>query len=607
MTAQAILTLIILVATLLILATRWLRPDLTAMLAMLALILTGVLTPAEAFSAFGQPLIVIVACIYVLGAALYDTGVATLMANKLVGISSRGLPVLIMVIMLAAGLLSAFLGSLLVVAALMPAVLRIARQAGSSQQTRLAPSQLLLPMVAAATMGNLLTLIGTVSNLVVSDLLVASGHEPLGFFQLTPYGLVSLLLATLWYVLIGHRLLRREMPAEPEQPSLDEVERAYRLDRQLYRLRVRSISDVVGQRLDESNLSADFQLNVLAVQRGSAPPGPVSPDWVLEQNDVLIVEGAKGDVLQAASIHELEPKGAMSLEEFNRLEGETLRMAELMVPFRSQLVGRLLAHTRFRERYGLNILAVHRRGQAIHDDLPQLRLAAGDTLLVQGPLAYLHQIGRDLNLVLVTHLGPQPGDLITRKSRLTVGILAVMVGCVVTGLLPLAVAALAAALLLILTGCISVGRAYRSIDGSVLVLIGGMLPLAMALEKTGIAALIADQLAALSASTGSLAGLLLLYLCASAITQIVANSVTAALMTPIAVSLAAALGLAPGPFAIAIAVAVGTSYATPLTNADNLLVRDGGRYTIRDYVVNGIPLFILQSVAVMGMLAWGIR
>ncbi|MGD8463351.1 MAG: SLC13 family permease [Anaerolineae bacterium] len=599
MSTDAILTLIILVATLLALATRRLRTDLTALSSMLALILTGVLTPTEAFSAFGQPVIAIVASVFVLGAGIYDTGVAAMVASRIVRVSDRGLGVLLLVLMLAAGLMSSVLGSLLVVAALMPAVLRIARQ------SRQPASQLLLPMVAAATMGNLLTLIGTVSNIVVSDLLVASGQEPLGFFSLLPYGVVSLLLAIVWFLYAGRKLLRRDMVEEPQPPTLDEVEHAYDLDRQLYRLRVRSHSDLAGQRLADSGLRVDFGLNVLAVRRHGGNLQPASPDWMLERDDILVVEGPRGDILQAASLHHLEPKGTMPLDEFNQLEGESLRMAELMVPFRSQLVGRTLAQIGFRERYGLNIVAVHRGQTAIHDNLPQCRLETGDALLVQGPIAYLRQIDRDLNLVMVTHLGPQLGDRITAKAGRTLAILALMVTCVVTGLLPLATASLAAVLLLILTRCISVGRAYRSIDGSLLVLIGGMLPLAMALEKTGIAGLVAGYLASLSDSIGPAGVLLLVYLFAVAITQVVSNSVAAALITPVAVNLALAMDLSPQTFAIAIAIAVGASYATSLTNADFLLVRDAGRYTMRDYLVAGLPLFLLQTAAIMILLLMG--
>jgi di/tricarboxylate transporter len=596
MTIQAAVTLTILIVTLVVLGTQRLRPDLTAICATLALILTGILSPAEAFSAFGQPVIIIIPSIYVLGAALVETGVATMIANRLSRLSNQGPVVLMLVIMITAGLLSAVLSSLLVIALLLPAVLRITRR------TRVAPSQLLLPLVAGATMGNLLTVIGTVSTLVVGDLLLVSGGESLGFFGLTPYGLASLALAALWYLLAGRKLLRREAPEEPSQPSLDEVEQAYRLDKQLYRLRVRSISDLIAHRLDDSPLGTSFHLNVLAIQSGDSAPRPARPDWILERDDVLIVEGSRGDILQAAGIHHLEPKGTMPLEEFNRLEHDTLRLAELMVPFRSRLVGKTLAESRFRERYGLNILAVRQQGESIRESLPHQTLQGGDTLLVQGARSTLRRVGRDLDLVLVTHLGPQPGDLITGKARLTLAILGVMLVCVVSGLLSLATATLAAAVVLILTGCVSLERAYQSIDGRVIVLIGGMLPLAMALETTGAAELIAQQFAALSPAVGPMGSLLLLYLFTAVITQVISNMATAALVMPIALNLAAAQGLSPVPFAIAIAVAVTTSYVTPLTNTDNLMIRDAGRYTMRDYLVNGLPIFLLQTTVIMLML-----
>lgn len=597
MSSQAILTLAILIATLLVLASQRIRPDLVAVCALLALILTNVLSPAEAFGAFGQSVIVVVICIYILGAALYDTGVATMIADRLLRVNDRGPQVLLLVLMLTAGLLSAVLSSLLVTVVMMPALLRTARK------SRTAPSQLLLPLVISASAGNLLTVIGTVSNLVVSDLLALSGYEPLSFFSLLPYGLVSLVLVIGWFLLVGHKLLRREPPPEPERPSLDEVEHAYRLDQRLYRLRVRSMSDLVGRRLEEAPLADDFRLNVLAIRPAQGQARPAGSWAVLEQDDVLVVEGTRANIHTAAGRHSLEPIGTMELEEFNRLEQDDLQLAEMMVPFRSRLVGQTLAASRFRERYGLNVLAVHRRGHAIRKKLSDLKLSSGDTLLVQGPQENLRRASRDHSLVLATHLGPERGELITRKAKLTIGILLAMIVAVISGLVSLAPAMLATAIALILTGCISLERAYQSVEGNVVVLIGGMLPLALALDSTGAATAIAGQLAALSPAVGPLGTLLLLYLFAYVITQVVANSATAALMTPIAIRLATAQGLDPAPFAIAMAIAATTSYVTPLSNTDNLLVRERGQYTLRDYLINGLPLFALQTAAIM-ILFW---
>jgi di/tricarboxylate transporter len=596
MTPQAIVTLIILGVTLAILASQRLRPDLTALCATLALLLTGVLDPVEAFSAFGQPVIVIIPAIYVLGAALYETGVAAMIANRLLRFADRGPGFLTVVLILTSGLLSAVLSSMLVVVVMMPAVLRLARK------SRLAPGRLLLPVATGAAVGNLLTIIGTVSNLIVSDLVAVAGYEPLGFFDVTPYGVASLALAVAWYAVAGQRLLRREAPSEEEPPSLGEVEHTYHLEEELYRLRVRSMSDLVGRRLEEVPLSRNFRLNVLAVRSAGGPQHPAEPDWVLDAGDVLIVGGGKGDALQAAGLHGLEPQGSVELEQFDALDEGSLRLAEVMVPFRSELVGKTLAEVGFRRRYGLNILAVHRRGRPIRRRLPGLRLAPGDTLLVQGRAESLHRTDGNRNLVLVNHLGPQPGDVITRKARVTLAILGLMVLTVVSGLLTLGTAALGAAVALVLTGCISLERAYSNIEGSVIVLVGGMLPLAVALQETGAAETLASYLAGLGPAIGPAGTLVLLYLFTVVLTQIVSNSATAALMTPIAIQLAVAQGLAPQLFALAIAAAVTTSYVTPLTNTDNLLIREPGRYTLRDYLANGVPILIAQTATVVVLL-----
>ena len=596
MTPQIAFTLTILLVSLAVMAVQRLRPELTALLVTLARSIAGVLSPTEAFSAFGQPVIIIVPTIFIIGRALNDTGVAAIVARQLLRVGNKSRAMLMLSIMLTAGLLSAVLSSLLVIAALLPAVVRIAKRA------KLAPSQLLMPLAAAATMGSLLTLIGTVSNLVASDALIVSGGQALGFFSLTPYGVASLGLVIVWYLLTGKRLLRRLMPAETSKPSLEEVERSYKMTGQLHRLRVRSASDLIGYPLGSSDLSETYHLNVIAVQSADGKARPARPDSFLEQDDLLIVDGPRGNIFQAAARHALEAKGRVSLDEFNLLEDEELRLAEVMVPFRSRLVGKTLAEARFRELYGLNVLAVHRQNRPIRQDLPHLRLNPGDTLLLQGPVSCIKRVGNDLNLIQVTDLGPESGDLVTRKAGLTAAILGVMLLLVVSGTLSLATASLAATLALILSGCITLDRAYQSIDWRTVIVIGGMFPLAMALEKTGAAQLIAQWMIGLTPSIGSSGTLLLLYFFTALVTQVVSNSVTAALIVPIAVSLATAQNMSPQPFVIAVAIAATASYLTPITNADNLLIRRAGQYTMRDYLINGLPIFILQTVMVMMIL-----
>lgn len=596
MNPQLIFTITLLIATLLVMSSQRLRADLVALLVMLLLILSGVLSPAEVFSAFGQPVIIIIASIFVLGAALYETGVATIIANQILRFTGQGETVLLLVIMVTAGVLTSVLGGMLVLALLMPAVLRISRQ------TQIAPSRLLLPLATMATVGNQLTLIGTPDNVLVSDILASNGHRALGLFTLTPYGLASVGVAMVWYLLFGRRFLSHDFPREPGVPSLEEVEQSYELEKLLYRLRVRSISGLIGTRLADCNLSTVFDLNLIAIQPSGGELKPVLPEWALEQDDLLIVTGGYSQVLQAASHHNLEVKGGVQLNEFSRLEQETLRLAEVIVPIRSPLIGRSLADIDFRTRYGLNILAVQREGKAMRKKLSALALATGDALLVQGPLRYIQEVGQDPSLVLMTDLSPRPGDLVTGKAGLTLIILGLMLLSVVLGLLSLATAGLVAAVALVLTGCLSLERAYQSLDLHLIVLIGGMLPLASALEKTGSASLIVELILGISQEVGTVGSLLMLYLFTVVITQVIANSVVAALMMPIAINLALSQGLSPQPFAIAIAFAVNAAYITPITDGDNLLVREPGRYTMRDYLVNGLPIFVLQTVVVIFML-----
>ena len=597
MLSEALVTIILLLVTVLVMTTQRLRADIIALLVMLFLIISNILEADEAFSVFGQPVILIVASIFVIGAALLDTGVATLIANQMLRFGQGGELSLMFIVMLTTALLTAFLDGLLVVALLLPAVLRVARQA------RLSPSRLLLPLATTATLGNQLTLLGTASNPLVSDILAASGGMRLGLFTMTPYALASVGVVMVWYLAAGRRFLSRDLPLEPPELSLTEVGHSYQLDKLLYRLRVRSASDLIAESVSANGgLQKNFGLNVIAIQPQGEPLQPASPDQVLEQDDLLIVEGETGRILNAVQLHGLEVKGTVSLEEFNQTALETLRLAELMIPFRSSLVGQSLTDIGFRGRYGLNVLAVHRHGQSIRVDLPQLILAAGDTLLVQGTPTSLRGIGRSLDLVRVTDLGPQPGDLITIKAKWTLIVLAAMLLLVVTGLTSLATASVMAAVALVMLKCLNPERAYRSINGSLLVLIGGMLSLSIALQKTGAADLIADLIAGLSQGLGVVGSLGLVYLLTGLSAQIIGGAVGAAIFAPIAISLALSQGAPPEPFAIAIAFAVMGGFVTPLTDGDNLLIREPGRYSMADYLKNTLPIFLLQTTVLMVML-----
>ncbi|MFW6068532.1 MAG: SLC13 family permease [Chloroflexota bacterium] len=575
-------------------STQRLRADLTALLVMLSLILTNVLTPEEAFSAFGQPVIIILPALFIVAAALYETGVAALLAEQILRAGKQSTGVLRLITMASGGLLSAIISDFLVVTLFLPALLRVARRA------RIATGQLLIPLTTSSVMGGLLTLIGTVSTVVINDLLESNGAEPLQFFTLAPYGLTFLLISVLWYTIAGRRLLPERAPESLLRPSLEEVQDAYDLEEKLYQVRIRAGSDLVGKRMDEAQLGREYRLNVVAVQPNRDDLQPPNNARVLERDDILIVEGARGDVFQAATMHHLQPKGRISLNRFEALEQQSLRLAEAIVPFRSDLIGKTIVESRFRERYGLNILAINRDGRSVGVEITQTELALGDTLLVQGPIRRLQRIGEDLNLVLVTYLGLGRGDITTSKAWVTVTIVALMVAAVVLQLLSLATASLAAAVLLILSGCLNVERAYRSVDASILVVIGGMLPLAMALEQTGLAGTLAELIQGLQ--MGPFVTMIVVYAATVLLTQVISNTVTGVLVLPVALSVATAVSGPLQAYAITVIVGVTTSYLTPLTHGSNLMIWEPGGYEMRHYVQNNGPIFVLQSVALFVLL-----
>lgn len=590
--------LAVLLIALVILTTRWLRTDVTAVLVMLAIMAGGILSPEEVFGAFGEPLIFIVAATYVIGAALHDTGVAAFLSDQILRWGGSSRRSLVLITMAIGGLLSAVLGSLLVVVIVMPAVTRAGRKVG------VAPAQLLMPLAMAALIGNQLTLIGTPLNLLVADLLAQSGGGELQLLSLTPYSAVLLLLATGWFALLGNRLLPSAPPNEDVQPSISEIERDYNLHDRFYHLRVRSTSDLAGERLERSRLRQQYDLNVVAVRRRGGSLQLATPDWVLETDDTLVVEGQRGDVVQSAARHGLELKGPADLGHVSFEGDASLHLTEAVVPPRSSLVDASLTEADLRGRYGLSVLAVNRQGHTVSDVQPNVTLRAGDILLVQGPSGGMRTADQRGDLAPIVHVGPRTGERITAKAKVAAAITGLMLIAVIGNWLSLAVASTAAALLLVLAQCISAERAYRSLNLSIVVLLGGLLPLATALERSGAADLLAGIIGGWGAALGAMGTLLLLYLLASVLTQVVPNMVVAALFVPVAVRMAEQGNFAPTTAAIAITFAANASYITPITNVINLTVQEPGGYTQRDFLRNGLPLFLLQTAVIFGAILW---
>jgi di/tricarboxylate transporter len=543
--------------------------------------------------------------LFVVGGGLFQSGVADALGHWLSRVAGKNEVRLMVVVMAVVAVLSAFMSSTGTVAILLPVVVSMAREANIS------PSRLLIPLAFASLLGGMLTLIGTPPNIVVSNQLVSEGLEPFGFFDFTPVGLMMLVIGILFMVFVGRHLLpnrprRLSTPTsadEEETLSLVDLAEVYRLPGNLFRLRLRRHSPLVGQTLAEANLRARYQVNVLEIQSWpdqAALPGPVrpaGPDTILEAHDILYVQGTAEKVTGLAREENL---GIRPVEEFGgRFASQELGLAEVLLPPRSRLIGQTLQEARFRDKYEVIVLAIMRLDKPLQTDLATTRLHFGDTLLVQGTwqkLNLLHHERQDFVVV------GQPREMAealrpTERAPVALAIMLGMLALMTFNLIPTVTAVLLAAAAMVLTGCLTMEDVYQTMNWESVILIAGMLPMATALQKTGGMQLMAEGLTAGLGSLGPYAVMIGLFVLTSAFSQFISNTATTVLIAPIAFQIAASLGVAPSAFLMAVAVAASTAFATPIASPVNTLVLEPGGYRFADYFKVGLPLQALMMLA----------
>ena len=597
-----ILVFSILAATIVLFVLDKLRLDVVALLALLALMLTGLVTTQEALAGFSASIVIIIAALFVVGAGIFQTGVADAMGRSLSRLGKGSEVRLLVFLMLLVALLSAFMSSTGAVAVLLPVVISLARDAKTS------PAKLLIPLAFGSLIGGMLTLIGTPPNLVVADELAKLGYEPFGFFSFTPIGLLVLLVGVVYLATVGRRLLRA--PARRSKAAIDraagltmeEMAAIYGLPDNMFRLRVRRGSPLVDQTLAEAQVGRLFDVEVLAVQPwpddASAPleMAPVTADMRFAAHDILSVKGTPENVARLCRELDL---GIRPTEEVHRgFLPHELGMAEVVIRARSQLVGKTLQQARFRNKYNVNVLAIMRRGKPIHTELGTTPLQFGDTLLVEGTWEDIEALARDRTDLIVVDV-PQEitQQLYTPRNALTaVAIVGVMLVLMTFNIVPTVTAVLMAAVAMVLAGCLRVEDAYRSINWESIVLIAAMLPMATALEKSGGVQFVADWLVDLLGGYGPLALMAGLYLITTFFSQFISNTATTVLVAPIAATTALAMGVQPHPFLMTVAIAASTAFATPISSPVNTLVMTPGGYRFGDYAKVGVPLQILVLI-----------
>jgi di/tricarboxylate transporter len=608
------------------------RVDAVALGAVLALLLSGVLTTDEAFAGFSNNTVLSITFLFVVGGAIWQTGLADQIGRRVLAIAGSNETRLLVVLMVAVAVLSGFMSNTGTVAVLLPAVAVMARRG------RFSPAKLLIPLSYGSMLGGAATLIGTPPNLIVSGTLESSGADPFGFFSFLPFGLVILSVGLVFMMTIGRRLLPDSRAGDGDESEPDDEPRSggegsdggssrdlvdrYGLRVGLCRLVVGPGSTLVGRTLGDARLYSDHGVVVLKVLRapahsslresvqtrahnlghnhGTGRPRMVPMlfrlDLQLEPDDVLVVEGDRIDVEGAAAAWGLEVAEAKP-KDVKALSGRDVGLAEILLPPQSKVIGRSLAETRFDQKYNLRVLALSRPGSVQRLDPRTVPLRFGDTLLVQSPWDDLEAMrSRKRDFVVVGEPETTRGAPRRDHAGRALAVLIAMVVFMVWGVFPVVTVAMMAALAMLALGCMSAHEAYRSIDWRSIVLIAGMLPMSTALEKVGLVDTTADWLVTTLGAADRRLLMAGLFVMTAVFTQVLSNTATTVILAPVALAAAETLAISPRPLLMAVAVAASMAFATPVASPTNTLVMGAGGYRFGDYLKVGVPLMALMLV-----------
>lgn len=577
MTFEIGLLIALLIVALICFSGDWVSADIVALGLLLALILTGLLPPERAFAGFGSDTVLMTLGLLILTSALIRTGAVQIIGQAIHLRVKRNPQMLLAAIMCMVGLTSAFISNTATAAFFVPVVVGLAAKAA------IPVSKLLMPVAFASILSSSVALISTSTNLVVSGLMVSSGLAPLGMFELTPVGLPILLTGLLYMSFVGRRLI----PNRGEAPG-EFIER-FGMRSYLSEVLILPNSKLVGQSLVESGLGNQLDLTVIRVVRNKGESLQPSGNLRLQEGDVLLIEGAREEVLKVKDTAGIEIKADVTLSD-PTLRIEDMALVEALVVPGSPLVGQTLRSSRFRDRYSLQALGLNRHGKNLLKKLSRIPLRVGDVLLIQGHPSYFAALESEHVLSI---LAPVPEIRPDRTKAIRACVIFVLaLALAASGMLSLPVAVLLGAFFILATKCVSADLAYREVEWRALILIACMLGLGASMETTGTAKYFAGLLVQSVADWNPIWLLGGFFWLTTLLTQPMSNQAAAAVVLPIAVQAATQLQLNPRPFAIMIAVAASCSFLTPLEPAC-LLVYGPGRYKFTDFARVGAPLVVL--------------
>ena len=589
MTFEISIVLVIILITVVLFATELLPIEITALVSLGLLLLTGVLEPAEAFTGFSNPAVITIALLFALSYALQKTGVLEYFVNFLNKLARRSTSLGLIVFLFSIAILSAFINNTAVVAIFIPIAIRMA------QKYSISPSKILIPLSYAAIMGGTLTLIGTSTNLLVNSIMITSTGEPaLGMFEFTRYGIVILLVGMIYIAFIGYRML-------PSRTVTGNLTQNYHMGSYLTEIKITPDSTLAGKTCLDRAISQNYDVVVLDILRDNERLSTNIRDTKLLPGDILFVRGAVEDLLRLKKIEKVMLLTDEKLTHFELTQLDNV-LVESLLTDQSDLVGRSVMEINFRRHFGSFVLAIRREGAILRSKIAHIVLKAYDTLLVYGPREKIQEMASTGDFIVLQEIEAK-----LRRHRfwwLSIIVLLGVVSLAALGISPIITNALLAVIILLVVRVITPNEVYHSIHWPVIILIASLIPLGIAIQTSGTADWIGGNISNLISNVpDSMKGYILLgvlYLITAILTEFSSNAAAAIIMVPIAVNAAAQIGLMPRPFILAICFAASASFATPVGYQTNLMVYGPGGYKFTDYLKIGIPLaFILWITATL--------
>ena len=607
-------TLLILALSAALFVSGKVRSDIVALCALIAMLVFHVLTPEEALSGFSNSVVVMMVGLFVVGGAIFQTGLAKMISSRLLKLAGQSELKLFLLVMLSTSAIGAFVSNTGTVALMLPIVVSLALNAGTQ------PARLLMPLAFASSMGGMMTLIGTPPNLVIDEVLTQAGYEPLGFFSFLPVGLLCMLTGIVVLLPLTRWFLskkREQGGTASTGKSLNELVKEYGLSTNLFRLRAVASSGIVGQTILALDVRRRYGLNILEVRRGEASQHRflktvtqrlASADTVVEAGDVLYLNGPAADVhrfvkdfgLELMDGHDTE----MAAHAGHSLDFYDIGIAEILLTPSSDIVNQRVKEAGFRDKFNVNVLGIRRKKEYLLQDLGRERMHSGDVLLVQGTWQDIARISRESTdwVVLGQPLEEAAKVTLDYKAPVAAAIMLLMVAMMVFDFIPVApvTAVMIAAMLMVLTGCFrNIEAAYKTINWETIMLFAGMLPMSIALEKTGTSEYISSSLVSGLGTYGPVALMAGIYFTTSLMTMFISNTVTNMLMATIALQSALQIGVTPVPSPLAVTVAASMCFASPFSTPPNALVMPAGQYTFMDYVKVGLPLQVIMGIVMV--------